>query len=103
MWLSMVMNGAVLSLVIVIVYIVALMYYCDGAILQEGLKSVKYFGIIIRGARTSSPRPMKELLVLGGMWLSLVMNGAVPSLVIVIVYIVALMYYCDGATLQEDL
>jgi magnesium-transporting ATPase (P-type) len=37
MWLSMVLNGTVLSAVIIGVYIVALNKYCDGEILQEGI------------------------------------------------------------------
>ena len=45
-------NGAVLSLVIAIVYIVALMYYCDGAILQGDLKSVDYHRERLMAART---------------------------------------------------
>merc|ERR1712151_1250274 len=35
MWFNMVLNGAVLSIVVIAVYICALMKYCDGAILQD--------------------------------------------------------------------
>ncbi|CAJ1382732.1 unnamed protein product [Effrenium voratum] len=37
MWLSMVMNGMVLTVVIVGVYLVALMNFCDGQILQKDI------------------------------------------------------------------
>jgi len=46
------------------------------------------------------PRPRDEPVVLNWMWISMVMNGAVLSLVIVIVYIIALTIYCDGEIFQ---
>merc|ERR1711972_625986 len=49
------------------------------------------------------PRPKNEPVVLGWMWLSMVMNGAVLSAVIIGVYVVALMHYCDGALTQVDI
>jgi len=49
------------------------------------------------------PRPKEEPVVLNWMWLSMVMNGAVLSAVIIGVYIVSLMHYCDGQVFQEDI
>jgi len=49
------------------------------------------------------PRPKNEPVVLGWMWLSMVMNGAVLSLVIIIVYILSLRMYCDGEVFQSDI
>mmetsp|Transcript_81079 Transcript_81079/g.247745 ORF Transcript_81079/g.247745 Transcript_81079/m.247745 type:complete len:379 (-) Transcript_81079:18-1154(-) len=49
------------------------------------------------------PRPKDEPVVLGWMWLSMVMNGAVLSIVIIIVYIISLSRYCDGSVFQEDI
>jgi len=49
------------------------------------------------------PRPKDEPVVLGWMWLSMVMNGAVLSAVIIGVYIVSLMHYCDGKVFQADI
>merc|ERR1712238_560132 len=49
------------------------------------------------------PRPKDEPVVLNWMWVSMVMNGAVLSLVIIIVYIIALMNYCDGKIFQADI
>jgi len=46
------------------------------------------------------PRPKEEPVVLNWMWLSMMMNGAILSLVIIIVYIIALMYYCEGEIMQ---
>merc|ERR1712151_595275 len=46
------------------------------------------------------PRPKEEPVVLNWMWLSMVMNGAVLSLVIIIVYMIALMHYCEGQVFQ---
>merc|ERR1712151_67469 len=44
----------------------------------------------------AQPRPKEEPVVLNWMWLSMIMNGAVLSLVIIIVYMIALMHYCEG-------
>jgi len=49
------------------------------------------------------PRPREEPVVLGWMWLSMVLNGAVLSAVIIAVYIVSLMHYCDGQVFQADI
>merc|ERR1739844_754789 len=49
------------------------------------------------------PRPKDEPVVLNWMWVSMVMNGAVLSAVIIVVYIIALMHYCDGMILQTDI
>jgi len=49
------------------------------------------------------PRPKDEPVVLNWMWISMVMNGAVLSLVIIIVYVIALMDYCEGRILQVDI
>jgi len=49
------------------------------------------------------PRPKEEPVVLNWMWISMVMNGAVLSAVIIGVYVVALMNYCEGQILQADI
>jgi len=49
------------------------------------------------------PRPKKEPVVLGWMWVSMVLNGAVLSAVIIAVYIISLMLYCDGRVFQADI
>jgi len=56
-----------------------------------------------RGILKERPRPKNEPVVLGWMWLSMVMNGVVLSAVIIGVYVVALMHYCDGALTQVDI
>lgn len=49
------------------------------------------------------PRPKSEPVVLGWMWLSMVLNGAILSVVVIAIYILALLRYCDGTVLQEDI
>jgi len=49
------------------------------------------------------PRPKNEPVVLNWMWASMVINGAVLSAVIIAVYIAALVTYCDGKVLQNDI
>jgi len=49
------------------------------------------------------PRPKSEPVVLNWMWIAMVMNGAVLSAVIIVVYIIALMHYCEGAIFQSDI
>jgi len=49
------------------------------------------------------PRPKDEPVVLNWMWASMVINGAILSLVIIVVYIIALVTYCDGMVLQNDI
>jgi magnesium-transporting ATPase (P-type) len=49
------------------------------------------------------PRPKNEPVVLPWMWFNMVMNGFVLSLVIVAVYIVALLHYCDNQIFQDDI
>jgi len=49
------------------------------------------------------PRPKAEPVVLNWMWMSMIMNGAVLSAVIILVYIIALMNYCDGKVFQTDI
>merc|ERR1712084_157698 len=46
------------------------------------------------------PRPKDEPVVLNWMWISMVMNGAVLSAVIIVVYVISLMYYCDGKIMR---
>eukprot|EP00933_Yihiella_yeosuensis_P079485 TRINITY_DN9222_c0_g1_i1.p1 TRINITY_DN9222_c0_g1~~TRINITY_DN9222_c0_g1_i1.p1 ORF type:complete len:1097 (+),score=293.97 TRINITY_DN9222_c0_g1_i1:94-3384(+) len=55
------------------------------------------------GILKQRPRPKTEPIVLGWMWFSMVLNGAVLSLVIVCVYMFALDFYCDGEFLQENI
>merc|ERR1712232_1277981 len=47
------------------------------------------------------PRPKQEPIVLGWMWMSINMNGAILSGVIIGVYIFALQHFCDGLILQK--
>mmetsp|Transcript_39345 Transcript_39345/g.83847 ORF Transcript_39345/g.83847 Transcript_39345/m.83847 type:complete len:1092 (+) Transcript_39345:135-3410(+) len=49
------------------------------------------------------PRPKEEPVVLNWMWVSMVLNGAVLSAVIIAVYVIALMNYCDGQILQNKI
>jgi len=49
------------------------------------------------------PRPKEEPIVLGWMWMSMVMNGVILSAVIIGVYFVALLNYCDGKIMQDDI
>jgi len=49
------------------------------------------------------PRPKSEPVVLGWMWFSMILNGAVLSLVVIVVYVCALLKYCDESILQEDI
>jgi len=49
------------------------------------------------------PRPREEPVVLPFMWLAQIMNGACLTLVIMVVYIIALMHFCDGEILQENI
>jgi magnesium-transporting ATPase (P-type) len=48
----MVMNGAVLSLVIIIVYVIALMQYCDGQIFQTDINLLDDYDNKLMDART---------------------------------------------------
>merc|ERR1740121_2148546 len=49
------------------------------------------------------PRPKEEPVVLNWMWISMVMNGAVLSAVIIFVYVIALLNYCDGEIFQAEI
>merc|ERR1719456_1277942 len=48
------------------------------------------------------PSPKNEPVVLPWMWFNMVMNGAVLSVVIIVIYIISLVHYCDGEILQDD-
>merc|ERR1711896_55695 len=49
------------------------------------------------------PRPKDEPVVLPWMWFNMVMNGAVLSAVIIAVYLLSLVHYCEGQILQDDI
>merc|ERR1712232_319376 len=49
------------------------------------------------------PRPKNEPVVLPWMWMSINMNGAILSGVIIGVYIISLQHFCDGAVNQSDI
>jgi len=49
------------------------------------------------------PRPREEPVVLGWMWVSILMNSVILSVVIIAVYLVALLHFCDGDVFQEDI
>lgn len=49
------------------------------------------------------PRPKKEPIVLGWMWLSICMNGAILAAVILGIYCYSLHVFCEGHLLQDDI
>merc|ERR1711879_341656 len=49
------------------------------------------------------PRPKEEPIVIGWMWMSINMNGAILAAVIMGVYVVSLLHYCDGAVNQTEI
>ena len=49
------------------------------------------------------PRPKEEPIVLMWMWLAMIMNGAVLTVVVVAVYLISLINYCDGEILQSNI
>merc|ERR1719408_943039 len=51
----------------------------------------------------AQPRPKEEPIVIGWMWMSINMNGAILSAVIIGVYIISLQHFCDGAVNQTDI
>merc|ERR1712151_1242137 len=51
----------------------------------------------------AQPRPKEEPIVIGWMWMSINMNGAILSAVIIGVYIIALQHFCDGNIIQSDI
>merc|ERR1712072_662742 len=56
-----------------------------------------------KGILKQHPRPKSEPVGLGWMWLNMVMNAAVLSIVVIVVYVFALMHFCDGQVLVADL
>merc|ERR1712019_123852 len=51
----------------------------------------------------AQPRPKEEPIVIGWMWMSINMNGAILAGVIMGVYIISLQHFCDGAVNQTDI
>merc|ERR1711988_1858476 len=51
----------------------------------------------------AQPRPKEEPLVIGWMWMSINMNGAILSAVIIGIYIFSLNHFCDGNINQTDI
>merc|ERR1711924_49378 len=49
------------------------------------------------------PRPKNEPIVLGWMWMSINMNGAILSGVVICIYIFSLQHFCDGLVMQSDI
>lgn len=49
------------------------------------------------------PRPKQEPIVLGWMWMSINMNGAILSAVVLAIYVFALMHFCEGQVFQTDI
>merc|ERR1712003_495863 len=49
------------------------------------------------------PRPKKQPIVIGWMWMSINMNGAILSAVIIGVYVIALQHFCDGQVTQKEI
>merc|ERR1719327_692777 len=56
-----------------------------------------------KGILKQRPRPKSEPVVLGWMWLNMVMNAAVLSVVVIVVYVFSLIHFCDGQILVEHL
>jgi len=56
-----------------------------------------------KGILKQRPRPKSEPVVLGWMWLNMVMNAAVLSIVVIVVYALALYHFCNGQVLVADL
>jgi len=52
MWCSMILNGVILSMVIIGVYIAALLFYCDGEILQKNIDQILGYENKLMNART---------------------------------------------------
>merc|ERR1712012_1441466 len=52
MWISMFMNGGVLSAVIIVVYVISLMQYCDGEIFQAAINELPDYNNKLMDART---------------------------------------------------
>merc|ERR1712019_135678 len=51
----------------------------------------------------AQPRPKEEPIVIGWMWMSINMNGAILSAVIIGIYIFSLHHFCDGNINQTDI
>jgi magnesium-transporting ATPase (P-type) len=49
------------------------------------------------------PRPRDEPVVLVWQWVSICLNGVIVAAVIIGVYVISLMKYCDGDILQQDI
>jgi len=49
------------------------------------------------------PRPKKEPIMIGWMWQSSIMNGTILTAVIIVVYIISLMHFCEGRVFQKDI
>merc|ERR1719329_1532368 len=49
------------------------------------------------------PRPKNEPVVVPWMWCNMVLNGAILSVVIIAVYILSLVNFCDGEILQSNI
>jgi len=49
------------------------------------------------------PRPKKEPIMIGWMWQSSIMNGTILTAVIVAVYILCLLHYCEGQIFQKEI
>merc|ERR1711957_1000045 len=52
MWFNMVLNGTVLSVVIIAVYVLALVHYCDGEIFQDDIHSLTGYENRLMNAQT---------------------------------------------------
>merc|ERR1711985_146901 len=52
MWFNMVLNGAVLSVVIIAVYVFSLVHYCDGEIFQDDIHSLAGYENRLMNAQT---------------------------------------------------
>jgi magnesium-transporting ATPase (P-type) len=49
------------------------------------------------------PRPKEEPIMLNWMWMSSIINGAILTAVIIVVYLISLAHFCEGAILQDDI
>jgi magnesium-transporting ATPase (P-type) len=49
------------------------------------------------------PRPKSEPVVLGWMWFNMLLNGLVLSAIVIVVYLFALLHYCEGTIFQDEI
>lgn len=56
-----------------------------------------------RSILKNRPRPKEEPIMLGWMWMSSIVNGAILTAVIIGVYVLCLIHFCEGQIFQNDI